>query len=299
MSMKKVRKYIKQIKNIDWDNIQIDSDNGLSKKQICNKYGVRYSLLKYAEENKGLIKLKKVKYIATKETREKISKGVKNYLNTNKDNHVWKKNSKFKSKPCELFKENLKKNNINFVEEYTPLVDRAFSVDVAFPDKKIGIEINGNQHYDSFGNLKPYYQNRHNLIIADGWVLYEYHFSIVFNSELIKKIIHELKNNFNLSLIDYTFFIKKINTEKIKFRKLKSYNKSHDICECGNKKLCVSKKCIECDLKYKKSRRLHKRPTKKVLAKNILKLGYKGAGAKYGISDNGARKWAKQYGIIK
>lgn len=32
-----------------------------------------------------------------------------------------------------------------------PLDDRSFSLDIAFPEKKIGIEVNGNQHYERNG----------------------------------------------------------------------------------------------------------------------------------------------------
>lgn len=78
------------------------------------------------------------------------------------------------------------KNNIIFIEEYKPLNDRLFSIDIAFPDKMIGIEINGNQHYDIEGNLKPYYQNRHELIETAGWTLLEFHSNLgkttIFNS---------------------------------------------------------------------------------------------------------------------
>lgn len=278
--MKEVRKYIK---DIDWIKVQIDNNNGFSKKQIIDKYKISRSLIINAEK-KGLIKL--VNFLNTKERIEKLSNSAKKYLKENPDKHVWKKNSKFKSKPCEIFKEQLKKNDITFVEEYTPLLDRSFSIDIAFPDKKIGIEINGNQHYSANGVLKKYYQERHDLIIASGWKIYEYHFSIVYDIELIKKIIQELKVNFNLSLIDYTFYIKKINKEKIEISKSKQY----DICKCGNKKYKRAKCCSNCQ---SNSRRLCERPSKEILMEQIKEFGYSAVGRKYGVSDNSIRKWVK------
>ena len=59
-------------------------------------------------------------------------------------------------------------NNINYVSEWSPLEDRFYSIDIAFPDKKIGIEINGNQHYDKKGALTEYYQKRHDDIVKAG-----------------------------------------------------------------------------------------------------------------------------------
>ena len=89
------------------------------------------------------------------EHKEKISEARKRYLQENKDKHPWRMSDKFKSIPCEKVKEFLTNNGIKFVEEWVPLDGRNYSIDIAFPDKKIGIEINGNQHYDRNGKLKP------------------------------------------------------------------------------------------------------------------------------------------------
>lgn len=115
-----------------------------------------------------------------------------------------------KSPPCEKLKEYLIANNISFVEEFMPIDDRLFRIDIAFPDKKIGIEINGNQHYNPDGTLKKYYQDRHDLIEAAGWKIYEYHFSIVYSSDF-NNLINILKNNNSLGNFDYSFYIKKRN----------------------------------------------------------------------------------------
>ena len=91
--------------------------------------------------------------------------------------------------PCTNVKEYLSKQNIQYIDEYTPLLDRAFSIDIAFPHIKTGIEINGNQHYDSSGKLKPYYQERHDLIEEAGWKLIEVHYSQCFNVESISNFL--------------------------------------------------------------------------------------------------------------
>lgn len=130
--------------------------------------------------------------------------------------HGWKSKEKFKSAPCESLKEFLIKHKINFIEEFeSPVIGRQFKIDIAFPDKKIGIEVNGNQHYDSLGNLKPYYNERHNLIENEGWVLYEIHYSCCYKEDIIIPIINkiiesEIKLNF-----DYLHY-----TPKSKLKKL-------------------------------------------------------------------------------
>lgn len=49
----------------------------------------------------------------TQETKFKLSQIMKERLKNN-GNHVWKRNDKFLSKPCEIFKNFLLENNINF-----------------------------------------------------------------------------------------------------------------------------------------------------------------------------------------
>lgn len=132
---------------------------------------------------------KKCAHTVTDDTKRILSKKRKKYLKENPEKHPWKRKNKQSSVPCTKVKEYLTKRNIRYVEEYTPLLDRAFSIDIAFPHIKAGIEINGNQHYDSSGNLKPYYQERHNLIEKEGWKLIEVHYSQCFNEESISKFI--------------------------------------------------------------------------------------------------------------
>ena len=115
------------------------------------------------------------------------------YLANNPDKHPWKKSTKFKSVPCEFFKHLLRENGCIFEEEYKPLKDRNFSIDVMFPSLKIGFEINGNQHYENHEKciLSQYYQERHNLIEAAGIKLIEIHYANVYHDGFIKRIIQK------------------------------------------------------------------------------------------------------------
>lgn len=122
----------------------------------------------------------------SEETKRKISKIRKEWLSENKDKHVWKKNSKFVSIPCENFKSFLKSKNINFVEEYEPFQTCNYCIDIAWPDEKIGIEINGNQHYNRDGSLKKYYSDRHLYFENNGWKIFEIHYTKCYNINIEK-----------------------------------------------------------------------------------------------------------------
>lgn len=131
----------------------------------------------------------------SKETRQKISEKRKAYLKAHPDEHPWKRNNKFKSIPCKHLKEILKKD-YSFVEEYTDIRwKHNYSIDIAFLDKKLGIEVNGNQHYNDNGDLNNYYQKRHDYLTSEGWTLIELHYANCFKDE---KIL-ELKNAIDFS----------------------------------------------------------------------------------------------------
>lgn len=130
----------------------------------------------------------------SEETKKKISESRKSYLKNNPDKHPWKKLSKFKSEPCERLKQVLKDYQLKFIEEFSDEKwTHNYSIDIAFPEKKIAIEVNGNQHYNNDGTLKEYYVNREEYLKSFGWTIYQLHYSLVYNdqivSDLIKKII--------------------------------------------------------------------------------------------------------------
>lgn len=174
------------------------------------------------------------KYRWSEADKKRISDNRKKYLKENPSKHPWKNKNKQISIPCEIIKEKLSSLNIDFIEEYQPLYPkRFFSIDIAFPDKKIGIEINGNQHYNRDGNLNDYYQSRHDLIESHGWKIYEFHYSNVYNNYIIENILDIINKNDIVDKFDYKFWVRpqylkreekeKRNKEKIeKIEKIKS-----------------------------------------------------------------------------
>ena len=146
--------------------------------------------------------------VCSEVTRKKISEGRKKWLKDNPELHPWRKKSKFQSVPCENVKNYFKKCNIEFVEEYQPMInDRYFSIDIAIPDKMIAIEINGNQHYEKDGSLKKYYKDRHDLLEMNGWVVHEIHYSFCFNPVAMEALALNLNSKLKKSKFDYTNYV--------------------------------------------------------------------------------------------
>lgn len=144
-----------------------------------------------SEETKAKISKASKGRTKSEEERKTLSALRKKWLKENPDKHPWKRNDKFKSKPCEHLKEALLKHGISFEEELQPLKDRAFSIDIAIPDKMIALEINGNQHYSDpkSGVLNTYYEERHSLIAEAGWHIHEIHYAKVYDAEFVNKLI--------------------------------------------------------------------------------------------------------------
>ena len=187
-------------------------------------------------DDNGKIYLRKEQKPITEEQRKHLSEKRKEWLRNHKDEHVWKRNSKFISKPCEILKKFLKDKNINFVEEYQPFDDINYSLDIAWPDEKIAIEVNGNQHYNKDGTLAEYYQKRHNILEERGWRIFEIHYTKCYNinidnfSDILKLPIYDkdyVKKYFSRKELKY---IKKLKYKENKQKEKEiEYNKRKEI----------------------------------------------------------------------
>lgn len=194
------------MKRIQITKEQIESlvNEGLSSQQIADRLGLKISFVRHK-----LFKLRlksKYKHKHSTKVKSELSLSRKSFLKSNPDKHPWRNKNKYKSVPCEKLKEWLRSNSVQFVEEFQPKIDdRFFSIDIAFPDKLIGIEVNGNQHYNSDGSLKPYYAERERIIESAGWKLYQLHYSICFKIQELEKIIPTIisspeKREFNYAI---------------------------------------------------------------------------------------------------
>jgi len=206
--------------HIKLDNLNLKNDiindytnNFLTYDELNVKYGLSHNTLsKFLKDVKvdkieKNIKRKKV-FKHTENTKKLISDKRKKWLENNPEKHVWKRSNKFKSEPCEHLKKILKENKFDFLSEYTVISGYYYSVDIVFPNVKIGLEINGNQHYNNDKTLKKYYLDRKNIIEKQGWKLYDIHYSKVYDDLFVKSLIDSLNEN-NLKDVDLSFYIKK------------------------------------------------------------------------------------------
>ena len=132
----------------------------------------------------------------SEETKRKISEGRKKWIKENPDKYPWKrKEGRFVSVPCEHLKDILHSNKFEFIEEYTDETwEHKYSLDIAFPNKRFAIEVNGTQHYNRDGSLKEYYQKRHDYLVSCGWDVLELYYSKCFNNEEVEYIKSLIKD---------------------------------------------------------------------------------------------------------
>lgn len=172
---------------------------------FCTKCGIQFTLINPSDRRKTCST--KCAHHLSDEAKKHLSEVRNKFLAEHPEAHNWKKQRK-KSVPCENVKQYLRSSNIEFLEEFTPSTIRHYAIDIAFPNLKIGIEINGNQHYNSDGTLADYYQKRHDFIESLGWKLLEIHFSNCFDEDNIKKIFNfEIPFNSNLEVLKVKDFL--------------------------------------------------------------------------------------------
>ena len=99
--------------------------------QTCTLCGSKTYNLRIHHSNE-CTKYVKGPHMWTEDEKKILSEKRKDFLRKNPEKHSWKTNKKFISEPCEFLKRSLKDNNINFIEEFSPLEDRHFSLDIAF-----------------------------------------------------------------------------------------------------------------------------------------------------------------------
>ncbi len=202
----------------------------------CAKYfGVGRDTIGRWKKKLNLVFAKPARPPTSEETKKAISEKRKEWLKNNPERHPWRNRNKFKSEPCEKAKEFLTKLGLSFISEYQPEIEgRYFSVDIALPDKMIALEVNGNQHYERDGRLKPYYQERHELLEAAGWNVFEIHYSACFNLDKWADFANQILNAPRKKEFDYFNY------------KPKEKKSRKNFCSCGCEKEIEALRCKEC-----------------------------------------------------
>jgi len=160
------------------DNLVLLINKDFSVKEISETYNKDYytilSLLKIYElkTNRNFRKTGKIH----KKTKKLMSVSMREHLLNHPEHYFWKDN-KHISIPCEKLKQELRNKNIEFKEEIKVLLHLGYlySADIVFEQYGVIIEVNGKQHYSDWKKkiLAPNYQKRHNLLVENGWRVFE------------------------------------------------------------------------------------------------------------------------------
>jgi very-short-patch-repair endonuclease len=279
------------LSKIDWVEIQSFYDEGNFYNDIIKKFNVKSNVLNEAIKL-GLIKMRTLSesirmskrrktYKHTQETKDKISKIRKEYLekNPNKVPYLLNHSSK-ESYPEKYFTEVFEKEKIEVVKKHRV---KLYELDFCILDKKIDIEIDGTQHYYD-KKIVESDKKRTKFLEDNGWDVIridwrKYQKLDKLNKELFIKNLKNYINELSINKPIITIMQKKSNVVE-------------SLCICGKPKKLKSKNCNKC--RGINDRKVN-RPSHEQLLQEIKELGYCGTGKKYGVSDNAIRKWIKSY----
>ena len=210
------------------------------------------------------------------ETKKKISESRKKYLKENPDKVPYLLNhSRKESYPEKYFTNIFDKNNLKYDKSYRIGL---YELDFSITNKKIDIEIDGDQHYldkkivESDKRRNKFLKNKGWDIIRIKWSEYQ-------------KMDKDQRKVYINNLLSYINGLVKTKPEYIITDKTK-------YCKCGAKIYKYSKNCVKC---YSINQRKVKRPNFNQLKEEIKNLGYNKTGRKYNVSDNTIRKWVRFY----
>lgn len=275
-------------KEIDWNTLQkVYDDEKVSTRELANMFDIPVVRIWRAtkrgefktrdkEEIERIKSNKATGKTHSEETKEKIKNARLQYLKENPDKVPYLLNhSRNQSYPEKYFYD-IFIDRIPNIKKYHQV--GIYEIDFAIIDKRIAIEIDGEQHYTDRKIVNSDIR-KNNFLDELGWDI------IRIRWRDYQKMSSDSKIKYINTLIDY---IDNLTNDKPVF-KIEDRNK---YCSCGN---IITRKAKECKSCHRKGRRLVDRPSKDTLEIDIKELGYKGTGDKYGVSDNSIRKWLKSF----
>lgn len=200
-------------------NKEVANKGCLVRHENSCKFNPKSEKFKYINEKQIKETKTKQKKVISEETKQKIREGLQRWKENNKEKFI--AYSKGQSQVCENFKQYLRNNNIDFVEEYCPYPEeRLYRLDISWPDEKIAVEINGSQHYDSEGNLNEISLEKQKFFEDKGWkiiqIYYRWCYSIIKNQDKINSIFDLPIHNKNYVKECYKrSYISKLKKEKL------------------------------------------------------------------------------------
>lgn len=223
---------------------------------------------KISESNKG----RKL----SNETKRKISEGRIKYLEKNPDKVPYLLNhSREESYPEKYFSDVFKDRGLDLKRHHRIWL---YELDFCIEEKRIDIEIDGNQHYldkriiESDRKRDIYLKNK-------GW-------------DIIRIKWSDFKKLSTLSKVEYIDNLLLYLNGMIEDKPYFEIVDNNKYCKCGKKIYKKSKMCHKCN--SIRSRKVE-RPSLEILIKEVDEFGYSKTGRKYNVSDTTIRKWIKKY----
>ena len=276
------------MQEIDWDLLQkVYDEDKVSTRELAKMFKIPvYKIYKATKD--GIFKsrdkdelnlIRSIKSSNRKhsdDTKKKISNIRREYLKNNPDKVPYLLNhSRNESYPEKYFNEILS-IRVDNLEKFHQV--GIYEIDLAIINKKIAIEIDGEQHYYDSKIFQS--DIRKNKYLEDlGWDI------IRIRWRDYKKLKFEDKKMYIDELVSYI-------NNLIEDKPIFNIEDSNKYCHCGN---IITKRAKECNECHRMGRRLIERPNKIDLENDISELGYRGTGRKYGVSDNSIRKWLKSF----
>lgn len=200
------------------------------------------------------------------------------FMKENPEQTAWR--TKNLSYPEKIFIKLLKKNKLD--KQYLIIREKSFFpyfVDFAFEGVNVAVEIDGGQH--ELPERRESDRKKDGLLKLSGWRVFRVTAKeVIFKGdEVILKLIKFIGSDtmFENCGIEFSKSIRQVQLESLNLERENNNGLTNKIIKSS-----ISQRRVE-------------RPTYEQLKQEIKELGYVGTGKKYGVSDNGIRRWVKTY----
>ena len=275
----------------DWIEIQNYYNNNHTWRDIKKEFkisdktlikAINNDLLKIRTKSEAnVVANKKNTKTLSEKTKKKISESRKKYLMENPDKVPYLLNhySKGESYPEKYF-DAIFKDKFEYTKYFRIGL---YHIDVAITNKKIAIEIDGDQHYLD-KKIVESDKRKNKYLIENGWNIIRIKWSDYQRMNRIDK------EKYIIDLIDFINNLISIKPEIIIIEK-------QNYCECGKKIYKRSKMCIRCTA-LKQKRKVENRPTIDELKMMVKNSSLEAVGRKYGVTGNSIKKWLKYVSVV-
>lgn len=177
------------IRNFNQEGTRTAWNKGLTKETDSRVHAQSKSLSAFYEKHEGSFTGR----THTEETKNKIGAGVKEFLLKNPDMIPYKRNhSSNESYPEEYFTKLFEEEGIHLVKQFAV---HSYRLDFCNPDKKVDIEVDGDQHYLD-KRIVEHDKVRNKFLEDNGWIVFRIRWSTYKKMDLTdkQKVIQQIKD---------------------------------------------------------------------------------------------------------